>query len=122
MQVVDLKQIRQRYLIQKRGWINLAAALPYDLLPLILYYSLPKHGPDFAHPFGWWQVNPFLLAWAYLRVPRFIPIARMVYRWLFDTDTHNSNEGNKVGHAIQRLLYNLLTFILMGHLSTCIFW
>jgi hypothetical protein len=110
--------IRRHYFIEQRGILDFLCALPLDLIPLGLFFAFPA--PVNPNPFGYAEYNPYLLAWAYTRLLKLVPVVRLLRTFL--GNLMSTDGGHNINLAVQRMLYNLITIIILGHISGCFFW
>jgi hypothetical protein len=114
----DFSVIRQQYLYKQLGIVDIICALPFDSIALILFFLYPRPFND--SPFGFATINPYLLAWGYLRLIKLIPIFRMLKRIVFKL--MSTNDTHDIRKAAQRMLCNLITILILGHVSGAVFW
>jgi hypothetical protein len=115
----NLKLIARRYLYSRKGFLDIFGAFPWDLAPFTLYVLYGDENLN-MDPFGYRTVSPYLVVWAYVRFLKFFTlsrIARYFMRGLMATGSVNN-----VNLAVQRMIYNLVMVLILGHVSSCLFW
>ena len=98
--VTDIASIKKYYLQQRKGYLEIFASLPWDVVFHIIYSQRP---------------NLDLRIWPCLRLIKFLRMSKLL-RHFYDLELPGMHP------SISRLMKNIFMFLLVAHMNGCIFW
>ncbi|KXS22302.1 hypothetical protein M427DRAFT_65314 [Gonapodya prolifera JEL478] len=107
--VTDFAQIRNEYLMKRRGWLSIVTTIPWDAIPLIHESVI---NDSVCHHIG---VFDAYRLWAVLRLLRFVPMSKLL-NFLITVKL------SMLHMTVSRLGKNVFLIVVVSHISACAFW